>query len=54
MRDVMPEKQWGDYGDGHVCGLRCGYAWAMMYLREHSDYAERLHASMIDIISKKK
>ena len=22
-------KEWGDYGDGHFCGLRCGYQFAV-------------------------
>ena len=21
--------QWGGYGDGYFCGLRCGYQWAV-------------------------
>jgi hypothetical protein len=39
LREVVPQKQWGDYGDGHFCGLRCGYA--------------RLHAAMDEIATAK-
>lgn len=36
----------GAYGDGHFCGLNCGYRWAVMYLQREPDYTERLHLSM--------
>lgn len=53
-RDAYPQlSPFGDYGDGHFCGLNCGYRWAVMYLRKHADYATRLHASMIDVMAKK-
>jgi hypothetical protein len=53
LREVMPQKQWGDYGDGHFCGLRCGYAWSLMYLSRHAEYAARLHAAMDEIATAK-
>ncbi len=46
LREYRSDLQWGDYGDGHVCGLRCGYNWAMLYLSKHPEYAERLHVAM--------
>jgi hypothetical protein len=27
FKDGTP-KEWGDYGDGRFCGLRCGWGWA--------------------------
>jgi len=34
---------WGDYGDGHFCGLRCAHAWAVDFLKRHEILAETLH-----------
>lgn len=31
-------KEWGDYGDGHFCGLNCGY----MFGRRLADLGKRL------------
>jgi len=54
MREYLPDRQWGDYGDGHLCGLRCAYAWAVMYLKLHPEYAAQLHIAMAEIRLKEK
>jgi hypothetical protein len=28
-REWAKGKEWGDYGDGFFCGLRCAYGWAV-------------------------
>lgn len=36
----------GDYGDGHFCGLRCGYAWAVWKLKQNPLATSQLHVRM--------
>lgn len=45
-----PGKEWGDYGDGHFCGLHCGYQWACVMLKREAKYADALHAAMNQIM----
>lgn len=54
LRHYMPDKQWGDYGDGHFCGLRCGYKWSLMYMERYPEHAANLHKAMIEVMGKKK
>lgn len=42
---------WGGYGDGHFCGLNCGYRWAVMHLRRNPKYAANLHAAMLRVMA---
>ena len=37
---------YGDYGDGHFCGLRCGYFWAVVKLKLNPLSASEQHARM--------
>lgn len=39
-RQRFGKKDWGDYGDGFFCGLRCGYQFAVM----HAELGHRLEA----------
>ena len=44
---------YGDYGDGHFCGLRCGHSWATMYLRRHGAFAAEVHTRIDAIMAQR-